>query len=172
MIIIKPNPNEVPDFYRGYIDSCIETDLIDALNNGLAEASEFINSIPGQKENYSYAEGKWTVKEVLIHIIDAERVFGYRAMRFSRLDETPLAMFKENHYTPNSNAAARDIPSIKKEFEGLRNSNIEMFKGMNQQMMDFIGIANNNKMSVKAIGWMIAGHTKHHIKVLREKYLK
>lgn len=172
MIIIKPNPNEIPDFYKGYIEACIETDLIEALKNGLAETADLINSIPGEKENYAYAEGKWTVKEVLVHIIDAERVFGYRAMRFSRLDETPLAMFKENHYTPNSNAAARSILSIKKEFEGLRNSNIELFNGMNQQMLDFIGIANNSKMSVKAIGWMIAGHAKHHIKILKERYLQ
>lgn len=171
MTITKPNLNEVPDFYKGYIDECIEKDLIDALNNGLSEAVNLIKSIPAEKEDYSYTDGKWTVKEVLIHIIDAERVFGYRAMRFSRLDETPLAMFKENHYTPNSNAAARSILSIKKEFESLRNSNIEMFKGMNQQMLDFIGIANNNKMSSKAIGWMIAGHAKHHIKILKERYL-
>lgn len=171
MIIIKPNPNEVPDFYKGYIDACIETDLIDALNNGLAEAAEFFKTIPPEKENYSYSEGKWTVKEVLIHIIDAERVFGYRALRFSRMDDTPLAMFKENFYIPNSNAAARNVASIQSEFEGLRIANIELFKGMNQRMLDFTGIANNNKMSAKAIGWMIAGHTKHHLKILKERYL-
>jgi hypothetical protein len=170
-MITKPAPEAVPDFYKGYVNECSEDDLINSLEAGLSEAMGLISAITPDKENHCYADGKWTVKEVIAHIIDTERVFAYRALRFARKDDTPLSGFKENYYTPNSNAPARSLKSLGSEFENLRKSNIELFKGMTDDMLDFIGTANDNKMTAKAVGWMMAGHAKHHCKVLKEKYL-
>ncbi len=172
MIIIKPKTEDIPDFYRGYISECKENDLIKSLRHGLDDFRTMIEIITPEKENYRYAEGKWSVKEVINHIIDGERVFSYRALRFSRMDNTPLAGFDENHYVPNTNAEARTLVSLRNEFEFLRLSNIELFNSMDSSMLDFEGNANDLKISARTNGWIIAGHAKHPCKVLEDKYLK
>jgi uncharacterized damage-inducible protein DinB len=171
MIITKPNMEDVPVFYRSYVDSADETGMIDALNKSASDTVEVFRSVPAEKHNYSYEEGKWTVKEVLSHIIDGERVFAYRALRFSRKDPTPLPGFEENEYVPNSNAANRSMENLLTEYEQLRYSNIELFKGMDDNMLDFFGSANDQKMNARMTGWIIAGHNRHHNRVIREKYL-
>lgn len=171
MKITKPAEEQIPEYYRGYVAACSESDMIESLQNGLNEFVVMAGSIPFVKENYSYAPGKWSVKEVMLHMIDSERVFGYRALRFSRLDPTPLHNFHENDYTIHSNAENRTIISLQKEFESLRLSHIEMFNGMTEEMLEFVGNANKRDMSVSAIGWMMAGHAKHHVKVIKEVYL-
>lgn len=171
MNIIKPTLEEVPEYYKPYIDACDETNLIEALTNGLNEAKELFSVIPENKQNYSYSEGKWTIKEVLIHINDTERVFGYRVMRFGRKDDTPLANFKENFYVSNSYANTRTLKSISCEFEAMRIANIELFKSLNETALNFTGTANKSKMTTRGVGWMIAGHAKHHYKIIKERYL-
>jgi hypothetical protein len=172
MKITKPKDEEIPEFYREYIAECTEDDLIKSLELGLDDILSLIGTIKPEQENFKYAEGKWSVKEVISHMIDGERVFSYRALRFSRMDNTPLAGFDENLYVPNSNAGVRSMLSLQKEFETLRLSNIELFSGMTKDMLDFAGNANGLKISARTNGWIIAGHAKHHCKVLREKYLK
>jgi len=171
MIITKPNMEDVPVFYRSYVDTAEESDMIEALKQSCIDTLELYRSIPPEKHNYSYKKEKWTVKELLSHLIDGERVFAYRSLRFSRKDPTPLAGFEENEYVPNSNAPNRSMESLLSEFEQLRNSNIELFKGMNEIMLDFWGSANDQKMNARMTGWIIAGHNRHHNRVLREKYL-
>lgn len=172
MKITKPAEESIPEYYRDYVAACKESDLIESLQNGLNEFIVMAGSIPYVKENYSYAEGKWSIKEVMLHIIDTERVFGYRALRFSRFDSTPLHNFHENDYAIHSNADNRTIISLQREFESLRISHIEMFNGMTNEMLDFVGNANKRNMSVCTIGWMMSGHAKHHVKVIYEKYLQ
>lgn len=172
MKITKPSDDVTPQFYRGYISHCTEEDLIQSLTATLSEFKEIVSIISDEKQNYRYAEGKWSVKEVLLHMIDGERVFSYRALRFSRKDDTPLASFDENIYAPNSNAENRELVSINNEFEMLRLSNIEMFNGMTEDMLHFKGTANDNIMSACSLGWVMSGHLRHHCKVLKEKYLK
>jgi hypothetical protein len=172
MKITKPVEEHVPEFYRGYINHCTEEDLIQSLTTSKEELEQVLSIISDEKQDYRYAEGKWSVKEVLLHLIDGERVFSYRALRFSRFDNTPLPGFEENLYVPNSNAEERSLVSIGREFETLRLSNIEMFKGMTEEMLNFKGTANDNIMTACSLGWTISGHLKHHIKVLRERYLQ
>jgi hypothetical protein len=172
MKITKPAEESIPEYYRNYVAACAESDLIESLQNGLNEFIFIARSIPYVKENYSYTAGKWSIKEVMLHMIDSERVFSYRAMTFSRKDSTPLPGFEENDYAINSNAENRSIISLQKEFETLRLSNIEMFNGMTGEMLELTGTANDNKMSVCAIGWMMSGHSKHHVNVIKEKYLQ
>lgn len=171
MRITKPADDVTPEYYRGYIAHCTEEDLVSSLTATLSEFLEVVSIISDEKQNYRYAVGKWTVKEVLLHMLDGERVFSYRALRFSRHDDTPLAGFDENIYVPNSNAEERTLASVSKEFELLRLSNIEMFNGMTEDMLHFKGTANDNVMSACSLGWVMAGHLRHHCKVLREKYL-
>jgi len=171
MKITKPNMEDVPVFYRNYVDSADESDMIEALMQSAIDTLELYRSIPPEKHNYRYEEGKWSVKELLSHLIDGERVFAYRAHRFSRKDVTPLAGFEENEYVPNSNASNRNMESLISEFEHLRNSNIKLFEGMNETMLDFLGTANDQRMNARMMGWVIAGHNMHHNHVLRERYL-
>ena len=171
MKITPPLPTQHPDFYQRYIDAVKGDDLIEILSQQRDEGLRFMKAIPDEKANYSYADGKWSVKEVLIHIIDAERVFAYRAMRFARNDKTPLPGFEEDDYAPESFAALRTIESIAGEYAAVRSATIELFKTFNAEQIDRAGMGNNRLMAVRSLGYAIAGHQQHHLKVLREKYL-
>lgn len=171
MIITKPAVIEYPQYYESYIKVVKENDLLDALRNNLEAFNQLISDIPLDKGDYRYADGKWTVKEVLIHIADAERIFAYRALCFARNDKTELPGFDEEAYMPYANAAKRTIFSIEDEFESLRNANIALFKSFDEEALNRKGMANRNMISVRALGFIIAGHANHHIKILRERYL-
>ena len=123
------------------------------------------------KFDYSYAEGKWTIKEIIQHIIDTERIFAYRALRISRNDKTPLPGFDENDYVDNTNAKRRGIQDLLSEFSAVRHSNLLMYKSFSDEQLRRIGIASNNEVSVRALGFLILGHLKHHQKVFQERYL-
>lgn len=131
----------------------------------------FLNGIPKSKRNYRYAEGKWTVKEVLQHIIDAERIFAYRALCFARKDATPLPGFEENDYAANSKADQRKWKDIVKEFEAVRRSTETLFGSFDDEQLDTAGTSSGKSNYVMAIGFIIAGHANHHIKVTKERYL-
>ena len=120
---------------------------------------------------YSYAEGKWTIKELVQHIIDAERVLSYRALRFSRNDTTNLSGFDEDWYVANSNGNERNFKDMLQEFIHVRNSTILLFKSFKPEMLLINGTASNSDMSVRALGFIIAGHQTHHLKIIKEKYL-
>ena len=161
----------VPSFYQGYVDLVEEDNLIQALIVNGNESLERFRSIPEQSGNYAYANGKWTIKEVLAHIIDAERVFAYRALRFARNDKTELPGYEENDYTPESNAGSRKLYKICEEFANLRASTIDLFGSFDEEMLSRSGIASGGEMSVAALGYIIVGHELHHNKILLERYL-
>ncbi|OKL39788.1 DNA damage-inducible protein DinB [Pontibacter flavimaris] len=121
---------------------------------------------------HRYAEGKWSIKEMMVHLIDAERIFSYRALRFARQDKTELHSFDENLYAQTSKADARDINSIIAEYTSLRTSTIELFKSFDEEALQQVGVASGKEVSVRALGYTILGHEVHHQKIIRERYLK
>jgi uncharacterized damage-inducible protein DinB len=165
------NLETVPHFYKNYVKQIEETDLLQALRISGHRCLELIHAIPEDKADYRYADGKWTIRELLCHMIDAERIFAYRALRFARNDKTPLAGFEENDYAPQANASGRSLQKIAAEMAHLRSSTIDLFEGFTPEMLIRKGTANTNELSVIVLGFIIAGHETHHCNVLRERYL-
>ena len=167
----KPFATEHPVYYQKYIDLINSPDIIKELDNQVMDFQELITDITEEKENYSYAPGKWTPKEVIGHIIDTERIMAYRALCFARKDKASLPGFDENDYVKNANFSKRSLNSLAQEFALIRESNIALFKVFDEETLNEMGIANGNNVSVRAIIFMIAGHAQHHINVIKSKYL-
>jgi hypothetical protein len=123
------------------------------------------------KFDYRYAEGKWTIKEIIQHIIDTERIFAYRALRISRNDQTPLPGFDENDFANNTAAQTRGLQDLLTEFSAVRHSNLLLFKSFSDEQLLQVGIASEHSISVRAIGFILIGHQKYHQKVFEERYL-
>lgn len=165
------NLESVPSFFKNYVKLVEETDVLQALRLSGFRTQVVVHGIPEKKLDYRYAEGKWTVREVLCHMIDAERIFAYRALRFARNDRTPLSPFEENDYAPQANAANRSLEKIAAEMGHLRTSTVELFEGFTEEMLRRKGIASDKEMSTLVVGFIIAGHDIHHRKILMERYL-
>lgn len=167
----KPDFTDVPVFYRGYVENVKDMDVLEALTQSSLVALNIFKSIPEEMGDFRYAEGKWSIKELLNHMLDAERIFAYRALRFSRNDRTPLPGFEENDYAPMANAHARSIARLSLEMERLRATTIDLYTSFTPEMLKREGSANNNKLSVLNLGYVIAGHETHHRKIIVERYL-
>jgi hypothetical protein len=159
-----------PQQFVHYITLVENEDLSTILKNQEQQAVAFFNSIPEEKQLYKYAEGKWSVKEVLQHMIDTERVFSFRALAFSRKDPNTFPSFDENNYTKNSNANNRDWKDLVEEFFAVRRSTEYLFNSFSDEQLNTVGKASNYEMSVKAAWYMVAGHVKHHLNILKERY--
>jgi uncharacterized damage-inducible protein DinB len=167
----RPQPNEYPSFYKSYVDNVRTDNIIKELTDQVLDIQAIISEIPEDKEDYRYAEGKWTVKEIIGHIIDTERVLGYRAMRFARKDSTPLPGYDENWFVAHANFQKQSLYSLGHEFAIVREANLALFKVWDEEALSQMGVANNLDVSVRAILFMIAGHAVHHINVIKTKYL-
>ncbi|MBL7863373.1 MAG: DinB family protein [Cyclobacteriaceae bacterium] len=165
------NLDTIPPFYKGYVKLVTHPDVLQALRISGYRTMELIHSIPESKADFRYAEGKWSIREVLCHMLDAERIFAYRALRFARNDKTPLSGFDEKEYATQLNATGRSLKQIGDEMQHLRTSTVDMFESFTEEMLSRKGTANNNELSVVALGIIIAGHETHHCKVLTERYL-
>jgi uncharacterized damage-inducible protein DinB len=165
------NLDTIPPFYKGYVKLVEHPDILQALRISGYRAMELVHSIPETKSDFRYAPGKWSIRQVLCHMLDAERIFCYRALRFARNDQTPLAGFDENTYAAYLNAESRSFAQIGDEMQHLRVSTIDLFQSFTEEMLKRKGTANNNELSVGALGIIIAGHETHHGKVIRERYL-
>lgn len=165
------NLDTIPHFYKNYVKQVEESDLLQALRVSGHRTLEIIHAIAEERQDFQYAEGKWTVREVLCHMIDAERIFAYRALRFARQDKTPLAGWDENQYAPQANAAQRPLKRIADEMRHLRISTLDLFESFSEEMLWHKGVANNSELSVIALGFIIAGHETHHRKILVDRYL-
>nr|WP_315158506.1 DinB family protein [uncultured Flavobacterium sp.] len=163
--------NEYSKFNATYIQAIENVELFEELEISLHSFIKFVQNIPMDKFDYSYAEGKWTIKEIIQHVIDTERIFAYRALRISRNDKTPLPGFEENYYAVNTDAKSRSIQDLLTEFSAVRHSNLLMFKSFSDEQLTRIGTASENTISVRAIGFILIGHQKHHQKVFEERYL-
>jgi hypothetical protein len=167
----RPEPIEYPGYYKNYVELVRNNDVIKELKDQILNIQAVISEIPEEKEGYAYAEGKWTIKQVIGHIIDTERILGYRAMRFARKDKTVLPGFDENAYVANSNFNKRTLYDLGHEFAIVREANLAMFRTFNEEELNQLGTANGIDVSVRAIIFMIAGHAIHHLNVLKTKYL-
>ena len=170
--IEKPTESEYAPYAIMYIGLLPDDGLVlKHLRNNFKSTKELILSLPEEKLLYRYAPGKWTIKEILVHIIDDERIYTYRALRFARNDKTELPGFEQEDYTLNSDANERKLKDILKEYEAVRNSTIQFFNGLEKKAFLRSGIANGNIMSVRAAAYHIAGHELHHVNLIRERYL-
>jgi len=167
----RPNVNEYPEYYHAYIELVPGENAIKYLEKQILDLQSFISEIE-ELENHTYSPDKWTIKEVIGHITDAERVFGYRAMRFARGDENSLPGFDENLYVKAANFSNRTLRDISHEFSMMRHANLHLFRSFTTEELDKIGIANNNKISVRSLIFAIGGHVEHHIDVIKKRYLK
>lgn len=167
-----PASSDYDTFFSRYIDQVKEDDLRTAFATQLPSIMEVLASINEQQSLYTYAAGKWTMREMLQHIIDAERIFAYRALCIARKEKSGLPAFDENEYAANSNSNQRHWKSLCNEFMNTRLSSQDMFASFTEEMLNTQGIANNRSITVLSLGYIIVGHVYHHISVLKEKYLK
>lgn len=165
------NLQTIPPFYKKYVKLVEEPDLLQALRVSNYRMLDVLASIGEGHQDFRYAEGKWSIRELLCHMIDAERIFAYRALRFARNDKTALHGWEENDYAPEANAGGRSLRQIADEMSCLRASTLHLFEGFTAEMLGRKGIANDNEMSVITLGFIIAGHETHHRNILVERYL-
>jgi len=168
----KPEKKEYPEFFQTYINALeAEDSLLNHLETSLKYFEEVLLEIEFGKQEYRYAEGKWTVKEIVQHLIDVERVFVYRALRYSRKDSGPLLSFDENSFVSNYDINKRNFDDMLNEFTLLRRSTIFMFQDFEEEILDITGKVGDQSISVRAIGYICSGHVMHHLKVIKERYI-
>lgn len=169
--IKPPKDGDYPEYFKRYISLVSGDDLIGYFQTQKETLGNFISSLPEDKLHYRYAEDKWTVLDVVQHIIDSERIFAYRALTFARADKAELPGFEENDYARIADTSKRTGESIRKEFEAVRNSTIALLESLDETAVNRRGTANGQSISVRAIGYIIAGHELHHVGVIKERYL-
>jgi len=167
----RPEPSEYAPYYEGYVSLVPETDIIPVLENQIQELRSLIAAVPEERGGYAYAPGKWTIKELLSHLIDGERIFAYRALRISRGDETPIEGFDQDPYIEHSHANDRSFSSLVEEFDLTRRANMAMFRNMRDADWERSGTASDNAVSTRAVAWIMAGHVRHHVNILKARYL-
>ncbi|HRI20355.1 MAG TPA: DinB family protein [Panacibacter sp.] len=167
----RPNPQDAAEFYHNYISYAKGNSPAEVMTGFTTAIKDFYNNLPEAKAGYAYAPGKWTIKDLIQHLIDAERIFAYRALRIARKDTTPLPGFDENNYAVNSNANSRTLQSLKEEFNAVRTSTNLMLQSFTEDQLNATGTASNNSITVNAIAFIIFGHLLHHKKIIEERYL-
>jgi hypothetical protein len=166
----RPASDEYLAYYERYIALVPDGNLVELLGAQNLETVRLLSGVDDKRGLYAYAPGKWTIKEVIGHLSDAERVFTHRALRFARGDAQPLPGFDENAYVPAGRFNERPIGDLVDEFRAIRASTVHLFRYLSEEETARRGIANNNPISVRALGFVIAGHERHHAKLLRERY--
>ncbi len=167
---MRPNPADYNSYYETYIKEIEGNDILKILNEQNKKTQEVLNSFSEHKGNYRYADGKWTVKEVVGHLLDTERVFAYRALCIARGEKKSLPGFEQDDYVKDGNFNSRNLSDLNYEFRLLRESNLLLFRSFSEDMLNKRGTANSSSITVRAILWIIAGHEKHHVKILLERY--
>jgi uncharacterized damage-inducible protein DinB len=169
--IPRPAPDEYAPYYGTYISKVPDGDLVTTLTRLRDGTSQLLASIPESKAGHRYAPGKWSIREIIGHLSDAERIFAYRMLRIGRNDPTPLASFDENHYVPAGQFERRSLEDVAGEFRGVRDATLSLVRSFDPEAPARRGIASGKEVSARAMAWIIAGHEIHHLAVLRERYL-
>jgi uncharacterized damage-inducible protein DinB len=169
MTINRPDPSEFASFYAGYVGKVPDSGPAGLLKEQISTL-ETLRGLAEDKANYAYAEGKWTVKELIGHLSDAERVFSYRLTRIARGDKTPLAGFDENEWAKTAPHARRPIAAVVDEMIAVRRSTLALVDSLDESSISNTGLANNNPVSARAICWIMAAHAQHHLDILAERY--
>jgi uncharacterized damage-inducible protein DinB len=170
VIIPRPASSEYAPYYGTYVGAVPEGDLLSLLKRQGRETVKLLREINEKKSQYRYAPGKWTIREVAGHISDAERVFTYRALRFARGDATPLASFDQNEWAAETNADARPLAEHIEELAAVRAATLALFRGFSEEQFARSGTASGHQVTVRALAYITAGHERHHVKILRERY--
>ncbi len=165
------SPTEYLPYFSTYINKAANLELFEGMAVGKTNLVSFFKALPDTVLDYRYAEGKWTPKEILNHLIDSERIFTYRALRFARQDKTVLSGFDENEFAKESLASNRPIEDLLEEYEMTRASTITLFKSFNSKMLTSKGVAGSGEVSVRSLAFLIIGHEKHHVQIIKERYL-
>jgi hypothetical protein len=168
---MRPQKQDYIPYFENYINLIPEDDIISALKTNHQTILDFIEDIPRLKVNYFYDDGKWTVKQVINHIIDTERILSYRSLRFARGDNQQLLGFDENLYAANANLTNTNTQILADEFDSVRLSNILMFKQLSEKELSLKGKMASGEVTVLALGYFLCGHAQHHINVIKERYL-
>ena len=166
----RPAETEYAPFYARYVALVPETDILAVLEQQVEEFRRLAASVPPERETWRYAEGKWSVREVLGHLVDGERVFGYRAFCFSRGETAPLASFDENQYVSAARSDAIPLRELVDELALVRGSNLVVLRRLEPSEWRSVGTASGHPISVRALAWVMAGHPRHHVNILRERY--
>lgn len=167
---VRPESHEYGEYHRGYIDTVGAGNIIDILLNQMQDTYTLINSLSTKQALHRYAEDKWTVKEVIGHIIDCERIFACRCLCFSRGNSVKLPGFDQDEYVRNGNFNSRSLQSLGNEYYSLRNSNVHLFRSFSGETLTREGIADEYTFTVRSIPFIIAGHERHHLNILKSRY--
>ncbi len=169
--ISRPETGEFDAYYERYVSLVRDGDIISTLQNQIAETLGILGAIDEEKAVFRYAEGKWSVKELLGHIIDTERIFAYRALRIARGDATPIEGYEQDDYIKNAEFDKCDLADLAEEFTLVRKSNVLMYQGLSETAWHRRGVANDKEISVRALVYISAGHELYHVNILKERYL-
>lgn len=169
---MRPKKGDYPEYAQKYLDLVEGDNIISILNQTNKEISDVLNSIPQSKADYSYAENKWTVKQVIGHLSDTDRIFAFRALSIARGEKQPLPSFDENLYVQNGNFNLLSFSDLSYQYLLTRESNLLLFRSFDPSVYQNRGIAADKEVTVLGIMFMLVGHQKHHINILKEKYLK
>ena len=167
-----PESSEYAHFYSSYVNNVPKENVITLLNSQMHEFYTLANAIRGDKALTPYAEGKWTLKQMIGHMIETERVFAYRALSFSRGDKTNLPGMDQDEWMKDSNYNSRSVANLCNEYLAVRTSTIHLFQNMTKEMINASGLASGVEFSVRALAFIIVGHELHHLNIIRENYLK
>lgn len=167
----RPEKGEYAEYYERYVSLVEETDIVAVLETQQAEMLEVFETISEEKSHFAYGADKWTIKELIGHLTDGERIFAYRALRISRADETPIEGFEQDGYIENSNFNNTPFSELTGELLLTRKSNLILFKYLQDEAWSRTGTASGNPVSVRALAYIMAGHIRHHLNILNERYL-
>ena len=169
--ISRPEAEEFDSYYERYISLVADGDIISSLKNQITKTLDLLAQISAEKADFRYAEGKWSVKELVGHMIDTERIFAYRALRIARGDETPIEGYEQDDYIKNAEFGKCSLADLAKEFMLVREANVLMFQNLSEIAWHRRGLANDKEISVRALAYTLAGHEIYHGNILKERYL-
>ena len=167
----RPKKNESAEYFHKYINLVPDGPILKSLKKVHEQTQDFFKTVGEINGNFRYAPGKWTLKEVLIHLIDTEQIMAYRALAFARNEKTPLPGYDENAYVDAVDVSDRTVKNLMEEYKITRNFTLTMFKYFDPKVFDKVGVASGNKVSVRALAYIMAGHELHHLSVIKERYL-
>lgn len=170
-MLSRPSSSEFAPYYGTYVGAMPEGDVVAALAEQGGETFALLSGLSEADGSFRYAPDKWTIRDLVQHLSDSERVFAYRALRFARGDETPLPGFDQDPYAAAARADRRPLRDLAEELRDIRRTTLALVRSFDEEMLGRSGVASGNPMSVRALVWVIAGHERHHLKVLRERYL-
>ncbi|MBS1687155.1 MAG: DinB family protein [Bacteroidetes bacterium] len=170
MLITLPTPDQDFGFYNGYIQKAGTDDLVSSLEKNLQQLKDLVSPLTEEQLQFRYAPDKWSIKEILVHLVDSERTFNYRIMRASRGDQGVIPAFNITEFVLNSHASEKSVKNIMSEFELLRHATILMFEEMHPSMLEKVSPSRDIMVSVRGFGFAMVGHVNHHSQIIKERY--